>query len=93
MQDRHQIVGELIDRIDRGVPPNETGIWPDTQPATMADIWNAAWSCKVERFAKTVEPDFDDYLETIFLLTLKAVETSYVHRTFGPRVIKMLETK
>jgi hypothetical protein len=90
LQDRHEIVGELIDRINTGVPPNETGVWPNTSAATMADIWNAAWSCKVQRFAQSQGPDFDEYLDTIFLLTLKAVETSYVHRTFGPSIERLL---
>ena len=90
LQDHHEIVGELIDRINLGVPPNETGIWPNTETAAMADIWNAAWACKVQRFAKTKGPEFDDDLENIFHLTLKAVEASYVQTTFGARIERML---
>lgn len=77
-------IGELIERIDLGVPPNETGIWPNTIPADMADIWNAAWASKVSRFAENSGSEFDEYLNMLFQLTLKAIEASYVHTSFGP---------
>ena len=88
LHERQVVVGELIDRIKQWVPPNETGIWPDVTPASMADIWNAAWSCKVHEFRQNSGPDFDDYLEVLFQLTLKAVEASYVQTTFGGSIEK-----
>lgn len=81
---RFQEIGELIERIELGVPPNETGLWPETAPAEMPDIWNAAWACKVSRFTKNNGPEFDEYLTMLFQLALKAIEASYVHSTFGP---------
>jgi hypothetical protein len=91
LQDRHDVVGELIHRIDSGVPPNETGVWPDTQSAAMADIWNAAWASKVHLLAHASDPDFDEDLENIFRLTLKAVESSFVHRAFGSQIEEILK--
>jgi hypothetical protein len=85
LPDRHKHVGELIDRLKRDIPPNETGTWPDTQPASLADIWNAAWAFKIAKFTKSSAYD-DDYLATLFQLTLKAIEASYVHSTFGRRL-------
>jgi hypothetical protein len=86
MATRYQEIGELIERIELGVPPNETGTWPNTTPAHMADIWNAAWSCKIYRFIEKKDAQFNEYLDMLFRLTLKAIESSYVHRTFGPLV-------
>ena len=86
LDSRSQEIGELIERIELGVPPNETGMWPNTAAATMADIWNAAWSCKTYRFTQDSGSEFDEYLDMLFQLTLKAIEASYVHSTFGPLV-------
>jgi len=79
---RHAIVGDLIERIGRGVPPNEYGRWPDCQPAQIADIWNAAWACKVTHPPSSSEED-EEYLRVLFQLTLKAIEASYVQTDFA----------
>lgn len=85
---RATILEELIDRMDRGIPPNEVGTWPNNHAAPLADIWNAAWACKIAAFQEGRE-DFDDYLETVFQLTLKAMEASYVQSSFGPDLRKL----
>ena len=84
LQLRHHVVSELIERLEGGIPPNETGVWPDTEPASLADIWNAAWACKIYHFKKEPGPLLDYYLGTLFQLTLKAIETSYVHGEYRP---------
>lgn len=84
LQSRHLIVTELIERLEAGIPPNETGIWPNTKPAELADIWNAAWACKVYHFTETPDTLSDDYLAKLFQLTLKAFESSYVHSQYQP---------
>jgi hypothetical protein len=79
-------IGELIDRIELGVPPNETGVWPNMTPAEVPDIWNAAWACKVSRFRSSTGAEFDEILNMLLRLTLKAMEASYVHSTFRPLI-------
>jgi len=83
---RYAAVGALIDRIGRGLPPNEYGRWPDMQPALIADIWNAAWACKVTRSISSAD-DYEDHLRVLFQLTLKAIEASHVQMTFGKKRI------
>ncbi len=84
LQSRYHLVRELIERLEGGIPPNETGIWPDTEPAQLADIWNAAWACKIYHFKNTSEASLDEYLTKLFQLTLKAFEASYVHSQYQP---------
>jgi hypothetical protein len=83
---RYRIVGELIDRIGRGIPPNEYGCWPHSSPALIPDIWNAAWACKVTRSTASPE-EYNENLRMLFHLTLKAIEASHIHRTFGPTIL------
>ncbi len=82
---RHDAVGNLIDRIGRGLPPNEYGRWPNMQTALIADIWNAAWACKVTRTVSSAD-EYDDHLRMLFHLTLKAIEASHIQRTFGNNI-------
>ena len=79
-------INELALRLRDGITPNETGAWPDTTPALLADIWNAAWAYSRLRLSDDsnwVTPNnFDD----LFRLVLKAMEVSYVHTTYGPEL-------
>ncbi len=80
------VVEELIERLRHGIPPNETGSWPTNHPASLADIWNAAWACKIQHFRGEKGEILDEHVETLSHLTLKAIEASYVQKTFGPRL-------
>ena len=85
IRSRYVIVGDLIDRIGRGIPPNEYGRWPDSNPALIADIWNASWASKVTRSSSS-QVGYDENLRMLYHLTLKAIEASYIHRSFGPTI-------
>jgi hypothetical protein len=85
IRSRYRIVGDLIDRVGRGVPPNEYGRWPDSNAALIPDIWNASWACKVTRSASS-PTEYDENLRILFHLTLKAIEASHIHRIFGPNI-------
>lgn len=85
LKDRVAVVTELVLRLQNGIPPNETGTWPNSAPAPLADIWNGAWAFKCLCCERPEWGSPDDY-EDIFRLVLKGIESSYVHSTFGPRL-------
>lgn len=80
---RLDALGELANRISHNIPPNETGTWPTYTAASLADVWNASWAYKIYQFKNVSEPDYSESLETLFLLTLKAIEASFVRSTFA----------
>lgn len=85
------IIQELVLRLKQGIPPNEIGTWPDTRPASIADIWNASWAYSrlcLEEDANWGKPN---NFEDLFRLTLKAIEASYVQTTFGPELKQIAE--
>jgi hypothetical protein len=91
LKERLEVVHELVGSLERGIPPNETGIWPETKPASLPDIWNAAWAFCCKQLEGHHGWGAPDDFEDLFRLVLKAIETSYVHATFGPKVKDSLE--
>jgi hypothetical protein len=91
LKKRFGIVHELVLRLKQGIPPNEMGWWPDNVPATLPDIWNAAWAYSCFRLEQNEEwetpSDFDD----LFRLVLKGIESSFVHTKFGPELKRIAE--
>lgn len=86
LQNRWSLVGELIKRLEEGIPANETGTWPDTTPASLPDIWNAAWACKVHYLSHKDKVSVDANIARLFQLTLKAFESSFVHSKYQPQL-------
>lgn len=83
-------IQDLVKKLEQDTPPNEVGHWPNNSPAPLEDILNTAWIFKITR----VHPDSgwgtpDDF-EKLFRLVLKAIEASFVHRTYGAK-LKTLE--
>jgi len=86
LKNRLGIIHELVLRLNQGIPPNETGTWPDTDPASLPDIWNAAWAFSRLRLDEDEKWGTPNNFDDLFRLTLKAIEASYVHSTFGPEL-------
>ncbi len=82
-------IAELVERLQKDIPPNETGCWPNTQPAVFEDILNAAWVFKIWKVREgNLGQDTEDN-DTLYRLVLKAIETSQVQRTFGKKLVKL----
>jgi hypothetical protein len=90
--DRQAVIGELVDRLNLGIPPNEIGTWPDTEAASLPDIWNAAWAYKVKKIRSETGEALDEHLLILSKLTLKAIEESYVQGAYGPSLRKLETT-
>jgi len=86
LHDRIMAINDLVQKLKKRLPPNEVGTWPHASPARLEDILNAAWAFRVAKC--TTDPKWgtpDDH-EEMFRLVLKAIEASYVHSTFGPKL-------
>ncbi len=84
---RFEIIEKLIHRLNQKIPPNEVSNLSDN-PASFQDIISAAWTYKIANeyghtTDKSEEKTIED-LNVLYNLILKACESSYVHRTFGP---------
>jgi len=80
-------ISELIGRLEDQVPPNESGIWPDIKPASLETILNACWAYKLKEISQD-KSWCEKNIERLFRLCLKAIESSYVSTTFGPKLIE-----
>jgi hypothetical protein len=77
-------VSDLVGKLAERIPPNEYGTWPNTQPARLQDILNAAWVQKAAlRAAKRTDAET---LDVLHRLVLKAIESSRVHDVYGPQL-------
>ncbi len=84
--DRLEILTRLVSRLEVGLPPNETGTWPESQPAKLADILNAGWAFKIMKLKK--DPLWATYenIEGLFRLLLKAIEAAHVQEFYEARL-------
>lgn len=80
------VVHELVLRLQQGIPPNETGRWPDNTPASLPDIWNAAWAYRCFCLGQDEKWGTHHNLDDLFRLVLKGIESSFVHTKFGPKL-------
>jgi hypothetical protein len=78
-------IAELVQRLDEGIIPNETGFFPDTEPASFENILNAAWVFAIKKLQAETWGTADDF-EKLFRLTLKAIESSFVQKVFGEKL-------
>jgi len=85
------VIHELVLRLKQGIPPNETGTWPDMAPAAIADIWNAAWAYSCLRLEENPSWGTPSNFDDLFRLVLKAIEVSYVQTKFGPEIKSISE--
>ena len=81
-----RVVHELVLRLKQGLPPNETGVWPNATAAGLADIWNSAWAYNCLRLEEDPKWGTPSNLSDLFRLILKAIEVSYVQTKFGPEL-------
>jgi hypothetical protein len=79
-------VRDLAMKLQRDIPPGETGCWPDAKPAPFRDILNAAWVFKAYRARELGDRQTPDDYNRLLRLALKAIESSYVHEVFGKRL-------
>ena len=87
LHSRHDQVDSLVAKLAKDLPPNEVGYWPSTAAASLQDILNAAWAFKADREANDVNWGLSvDNHSKLFRLVLKAIESSFVASTFGPRM-------
>jgi hypothetical protein len=83
LRSRMAVVKELVDRMNNGIPPNEYGMWPNVSAASVQDIWNASWAASYLFLRRPNWGSPDDY-NHLFRLSLKGIESSFVHTNFGP---------
>ena len=83
---RLEIVEDLVQKLDNGLPPNEVGLWPDTDPARFEDIISAAWVLKAKKQSHDSEWRDPEDFERLYRLVLKGIEASYVHSAYGNRL-------
>jgi hypothetical protein len=83
---RLAFLAELVEKLYNGIPPNETGVWPDTKSAELADIWNAAWAFKLNSEASPADWDDKNDINCLNRLVLKAIEAAFVHDTYGKKL-------
>ena len=86
LSERADIIRSLVTRLEEGVPPNELGTWPNSQPADLADILNAAWVYKVGEVKKSSHWGSMQQFGMLYRLVLKAIESSHVHRRYASRM-------
>ncbi len=84
IDNRIAIIGELVERIAAGIPPNETGHCLNPITAELPDIFNAAWTAKYYWLAtKKGWGTPEDYVQ-LFKLTLRGIESSHVRKIYVP---------
>lgn len=81
---RLPVVVDLVARLEAHIPPNESGVWPDTTPSSLEDIINAGWIRKYQIVARS--PTVEQDLNVLDRMILKGVESSELQQTFGPRL-------
>jgi hypothetical protein len=86
LSERAGVVQELVARLEANIPPDQSGIWPDQQPAVLADILNAGWAFKLKKIKESPAWGSSVDFENLFRLVLKAVEASHVQVVFGPKL-------
>jgi len=89
LHERIDIIEELVRKLSADLPPNEVGDWPSVSPASLEDILNAGWAFKLIRARTDAGWATTENYEKLFRLILKGIESSFVARTFGPRVTKV----
>ena len=47
--DRKPEIEDLVLKLEKDIPPNDLGNWPDTTPADYRDILNASWVFKIRK--------------------------------------------
>jgi hypothetical protein len=82
LRGRLGVIADLVGRLRQGIPPNEHGTWPKVETPSLADIWNAAWACKMCRLEREDWGSPDD-CERDFRLVLKAIESVFVQENHG----------
>lgn len=71
---------ELVERLQRQIPPNEHGKWPHVVPASFEDILNAGW---IQKLRIVGQPDEIEQITIVNQLVLKAIEVSYLQQVYG----------
>jgi len=79
LSDKLVVIEGLIERLQTGLPPNETGTPPSPTPACLPDILNASWSHYISLSdALDSQNDYNEFLR-LTRLTLKAIESSFFY--------------
>ena len=81
-------IEDLVIKLEKDIPPNEIGDWPNKSPAQYIDILNAAWIFKIKKLKDRNGWGSTNDLENLFRLVLKAIEASFVHSVFGGKLDK-----
>jgi len=89
LRERLTTIDDLVAKLENDIPPNEVDTWPDSSPAAFEDIINAAWVFKARKLAQDPEWGCPKDLERLYRLVLKAIEASFVHSVFGPRLARL----
>ena len=80
-------LAQLVAKLRLDIPPNEIGQWPDTTPASLADILNAGWAHKIAMM-KTGGATQENY-DKMSRLLLKGIEASFITKKYGPKLLNL----
>lgn len=80
------ILHELLKKLEDGIPPNEIGAWPNTEPATLANVLNAGWAFKLYKCIGNPNEPVNETCDRLCLLLLKSIESAFVHKKFKDRL-------
>ena len=69
------------------------GDYSCSQPASLPNILNAGWAYDFHGPPEMNESGVDIKMEKLNLLILKAIETSFVHETYGTKFEARAKTK
>lgn len=85
LHERTIVIEKLVNRLHLGIPPNEvTNL--SKNPSSLQDIISAAWIFKIESISKDDKWGKLEDLDVLFRLVLKACESSYIHKIWGPKL-------
>ncbi len=82
---RHEIIRNLIKRLESSVPPNEICNLSDS-PAGLQDIISSSWIYKIECISCDSSWGDSDDFDLLFRLVLKGIESSQIHRQWGSKL-------
>jgi len=88
LQERFNLVTDLVSRIENDIPPNEPTD-SNGKPASLQDILCSAWAFKIRRSSFNPNWGDDDEYSLLFRLVLKACESSYVYSEWKPIIEKV----
>ena len=85
--DLYEQVYDLLDRLRKRITPNATNSFPNEEPAKFQSILNAAWFYRISDLTdlfpdNKLNKHYEEDFRTLNLLTLKAIEFSYIQELY-----------